>query len=190
MNVDVSIEPTLLPAIEQFVNRLGAASKEQILRFFSAHHKDTVLWCLERLIHNPKLNFDEKSNLLVPRIPTIRKPELAEAMQKAVWILSEFGDVNVLDYAAMNFPQSLLIVTTDNHVYDVTVITARNVDAVLAVGRIYKAQNTPEMARSNDVINHIALVSSKSIGEKLRGAGYDSYCILEPRTNRPRYFTW
>lgn len=186
--IDPTIEPTLYPAIEQLVNRIGGVTEEQITKYFRVHHKDTVLWCLSRLVHNPRINYDETKKLYVPRAPQLQKPAVAEAVKKAAWVLAEFGDTNVLDYIQMGYPQSLLIVTTDNKAYDVTVVNAANAGVIRSVNRIYRQQNTPN-TDAEDAINHIALVTSETVAAEVRNAGFDCYCILD-RTHTPQYHTF
>lgn len=192
--IDMSIEPTLYPKIENFVNKTGAVTKEQIIRFFRVHHKDTVEWCLERLVCNPRINYSEREKKFFPRVPTIRSKEGAEAMDKAIWILAEFGDTRIRDFMAVGYPQSLLIITTDNNVYDITVMNSLNVDVIKTVIPFYRKLNTPGYEGENgdfeempDMINHIALLSSKSLADKIRGSYFSCYCTLNPQTHTPEY---
>ena len=194
--IDVNVEPTLYPRIEQFVCKLGAVTKDQILRYFRIHHKDTVEWCLERLLRNPKINYSEREKKYFPRVPTVRTEAESKAMDKAIWILAEFGDTNVQDFMAVGFPQSLLIITTDNSVYDVTVMNSANIDVVKTVIPFYRKLNTPGKDAGEgskyfeempDIINHIALVPSRDLSKKLLGSYFSCYCTLNPQTNTPEY---
>ena len=194
--IDMSVEPTLYPSIEQFISKLGAVSKEQVLRYFRIHHKDTVEWCLERLLRDPKINYSEREKKYFPRVPTIRTEDEAKALEQAIWVLAEFGDTNVQDFMTIGFPQSLLIITTDNNVYDVTVMNSLNIDVVKTVIPFYRKVNTPGKDSADgepyfdempDIINHIALVSTRDLGKRLPGSYFSCYCTLNPQTKTPEY---
>lgn len=194
--IDMSVAPTLYPSIEQFVAKLGAVSKEQIMRYFRVHHKDTIEWCLNRLVRDPKINYSEREKKYFPRVPTIRTESEAKALEKAIWVLAEFGDTEVEDFMTIGYPQSLMIITTDNVVYDVTVMNSLNVDIIKTVIPFYQKLNTPGKGGVDgvpyfeempDIINHIALVPSRDVARKLLGSYFSCYCILNPQTNTPDY---
>ena len=200
--IDVTAEPTLMLKIENFINTLGAVSRDQILRYFRVHHKDTINWCLERLIANPKINYSEREKKFFSHTPTIRTKQAADDLDKAIWILAEMGDTEVEDFTVLPFPHSLLIITVDNSVYDVTVFTAftaANISTKKAVIPFYVKLNTPglddpdapaKFVEMPDIINHIALVPTRSLGEKLRGSYFDSFCTLNSQTHTPEYHSW
>ncbi len=172
--------------IYKFMRNVGVARKEQILRFFSDERDAVRLeYYLEQMIKNRMLDYDERTEVFSwHRMVKVVEQEVKLRL-KALWVVVAFKSSRVREIVLLNYPFQFLIITHDNLVYDIS-CCYETIDATLAM----RTYNLNRIDGIEDEINHIAIVDSEELGNKIGTLGFfDSYCILD-KNHKPKYSTW
>lgn len=102
----------------------------------------------------------------------------------AFWVIANMGAENVRYIVACNDATKYAVVLEDGSTNDITVCQTAE-DA--RVGQL-----TRDLQGEEDDITHIALCYSVEAGEamksKLKAYGYDTYCVVDERTHKVKYY--
>ncbi len=162
---------------------VGTLEREQLVRFFSDEMQEVRLKkLLETLVLTNYLKYDENRERYSYHASPALSEDVTERKIHAFWPLACWGSRSVLQIYPLDYPSQFMAITPDNLVYDITVCRTPN-DAQLAktVRELQAVRGVP------DDINHMAVVLSAEVGEKLKVYGFDMYCIIDPFTHTPDY---
>lgn len=167
------------------VRSIGEVRRDQLLRFFrDADDADSVDYYVTQLAKERVLDINTRKNhVKFHSSPAIKDAEIVKRIT-AFWVVADFGSNNIREVVTMEYPSQILFVTSSNDVYDLTVCSTR-MDAQLAL----RARKLSLPEGIEDVINHIAIVSTQKEGEALAPYQFDSFCLLDA-DKIPGYYTW
>ena len=163
----------------------GTLERTQLMRFFSDEMIESRLGAvLDKLVLNNYLKYNPDTDTYTYHAAPDLKPDIIKRRIRAFWVLANWGSTSILQVYVLNYPFQFMVVTTDNTVFDIVVCNSVN-EAQLArhVWNISAIKNVP------DDVNHIAVVPTAEIGEKVRPYGFDSYCLINPFTKETSYVT-
>lgn len=172
--------------LDLFMSQVGYASYRQISRFFRMTCPEDVL---KRIVDDQIYSLslvvvDEQEKIYRwKNTPPLSYFKIQRRL-KAIDVLSTLRAIQVTDITPMCYPRELAFITPvkdkDNdgilthRLYDISVIED---DAVAQYDTGIRWSSLPKGAP--DLVNHIAVVSSPALGEKLlRNYGFTAYAII------------
>ncbi len=174
--------------IRDVVRSMGTLSVEQLFLFFrNAGDSESVEYYIKQLLSMRIFDYDKVRNWVTYHgaygMPGI-KEETIRRRQMAFWVVAYFGYENIREVTQLKYPSQILFITEDNASYDLTVCTTE-----MEASQAVRARTIREPADLPDDVNHIAIVRDKELGAKILPYGFDSYCILDPTSKTPSYYT-
>lgn len=166
------------------VRVLGAILPEQICRFFSQSVEDADITNeqIKRHVSISDFGIDEESNRVFLNGAARYSPEVEENMERAIWILVNFGAEDVRDFFVGQGPTYIVFFSNDGTAYDISVVNS-----------ISDAQ-TAKMLRQRfsfgfeqDKIIHFAVVPDQDMARIAKGYGFDYVCLLD-EDNQTEYY--
>lgn len=165
------------------LQNLGALEREQILRFFDDElSREAIEAMLKTLEDYSFLRYDAEKDLYRYHSEPEESDELTSRRVQAFWVPAAARSANILQICRMHYPTQLMFITPKNIVYDVTVCMSEN-DAMLFRNALRASRNKTE----KDIVNHVALVKDRDLGQSLGKYGFDCYCTVQPVSHIVRY---
>ena len=169
--------------IMSLMQNVGTLERQQIKTFFSAElapnkveHFLDQLAIKHILIYNKER--DTYSFIGTPQM----SPDVSRRLLYAFWVIAALGSNNVQELFITRFPTQYLVITTENDVYDITVVETFH-DAVLA----QRIRSETLCKGLPDIINHIAVLGREIEITNLKNCGFDCYCTIDPVTKTVKY---
>lgn len=169
--------------IQDLLRIIGTASVDQLVKFFrNAPDAANVRYYIEEMRKLSILDYEPSSNWVRYRDAPGLNDDVERRRVMAFWIVAEFGYDFVREITPLRYPSQLLFITETDEVYDVTVCVSEKEAQLVATTRPLHSLPGVE-----DDVNHIALVIRPDVGDKVLKYGFDSYCVLDPKTKEPHY---
>ena len=165
------------------MQHIGTLTEEQLTRFFSdAMSVPRIQNLLDKMVTYSYLKYDEAlKRYTFHGFPEINK-DIVDKRIRAFWVLANWGSNSILEVYTLPYPLQFFIITPDNFAFDITVCNSMN-EAQIA-RHVWDANAVKGVP---DDVNHIAVVPTAELGEKLRPYGFDSYCLIDPFTQETFY---
>ncbi len=162
---------------------VGTLEREQLVRFFSDEMSQARIGkMLEKLVLANYLKYDPATEQYTYHAAPEIKKDIVDRKILAFWPLASWGSNSLLQIYPLDYPSQFMAITPDNIVYDITVCRSTNEAQIAKTVRDLHA-----VKGVADDINHMAVVTSASIGEQLRPYGFDMYCTIHPFSHEPSY---
>lgn len=160
------------------MQEMGKLRRDQLIRFFASELPPMqTKHLLDQLEINHALIYDEENDTYkFPGAPKL-VPDLEKKMITAFWVLVKAGSKSVMQVMRGRFPTQIAFISSDNNMYDVTVITTEQ-DAKLA----QKVRNDHIAANEVDITTHIGIIYRESDIRFLENYGFDICARVNPTT--------
>ena len=174
------------------ISTARSIKKSQLVRFFQNQCSEKQIdYYLENLSNSNFIKYDPKSDIIswVGGVPV--KDDILRPRRTAFWTIAAIGSENIREFCVRGFPSQFLFITTENNVYDVTVVNSKPI-AMLARMEWNRSLicNGNEKGEHGDLVNHIALIPKEYVKDldffNLEEYGFDTYCVLDS-DNMPMY---
>ncbi len=154
---------------------------DQIKDFFrnNSEAKLSLDYLIERLSRERVFDYDERTGIVHFHQHGKIKDRYIGNYCKAFWILSAIGEDKIREIIMLPYPSQFMFVTDDNEVHDITVASSEP-EVSLALRKFINSTPTG----TNDLVEHILLLRSKSEYEKYKPYDFDTYVVLN-RQNKP-----
>lgn len=171
--------------IVSLLKEVGTLEKEQIIRFFA----DTLMpsrcsYLLEKLTAERFLIYDAKRGWYSYSAAAKMDELVVKRRIHAFWVQANMGSKKIKQTHVLNWPRQFFMIDDEDYSYDITACTTVN-EASIA-----KHEWDFSLVRNQiDDVNHIAVVNSRELGERLFDLGFDNYCIVNPLDHKVSYYT-
>ncbi len=167
-----------------FINEMHITTRPQIYKFFATYQSDSLDFQIDYLVRTHDVL--QKGEFFYSKECSDNETVRATTV-KAGWVMASFKEENIKQFWHLDLPQSLLFVTNEDQVYDVTVISSENEAKTVPflVKRIIEHDTKDGFP---DPVNHIAVLNNISNAKIIATAGvFDSFCIIDKMGN-PKYY--
>lgn len=176
---------TLRDNLTLFISTFGIVKRRHIMNLFAKNHAPKAIkYHMDALIRECRVLLDEDGNVVSKHSPHLTR-EYMMAQFKALDVLCNFQDTDIRAFYPAQYPCSLLFITEDNDVYDVTVIDYNNYNALSNLIPIIRSSQLPKDIE--DIVYHIAVVPSSDFIPMIANLPFDQYCVLDDDGN-PEFY--
>ena len=172
--------------ILSLLQTVGTLYKEQIVRFFApelpAFH---VVNLLNQLVVKHILIYDAEADTFSFIGAAHYEKNVQERVMKAFWVLAATGSADVIEIVMTRYPTQFMFITNkeSDNCFDVTVVNSEH-EALVA-----QRMRSIELIRdTSDVVSHIAVLRRPEDANMLKNAGFDMYCVIDPKTKEVKYY--
>lgn len=168
------------------MQQLGTLKREQLIQFFSDEMTpNRIKYLLDKLVINHYLNYDPVKDRYSYHAAPKEKEEVVSRRIQAFYVPANMGSVEIMTIELLPYPLCLSFIGADNTCYDVSYITS--VSEATFVKRHIEASIPKD---TTDNVNHIAVVPTAVIGEKLKPYGFDCYGIVNHNDGSINYVSF
>lgn len=173
--------------LKLFIKTFGCVKRRHIENLFGKNHSPKAIkYQMDTLVRECVVVIDEDWNVSDKNAPHLTREYLA-AQFKALDVLCCMEDTDIRAFYPAQYPCSLVFITEDNAVYDVTVFDYNNYNALInLVPLVREAQMQKNV---EDFVIHIAVVPDTELIPHIAGLHFDQYCVLDENGNAEFYET-
>ncbi|MBQ1735999.1 MAG: hypothetical protein II038_14225 [Lachnospiraceae bacterium] len=173
--------------LKLFIKTFGCVKRRHIENLFGkTHSPKAIKFQMDTLIRDRVVVIDEDGNVSYKSAPPMTREYLANQF-KALDVLCCMEDTDIRDFYPAQYPCSLLFITEDNSVYDVTVFDYNNYNALSnLVPLVREAQ---QQRKVEDIVIHIAVVPDTELIPYIAALRFEQYCVIDEYGNAEFYET-
>lgn len=179
------LTPSLSVQICDFIRCFGVVRERQVRKFFADWGTGDVEHILHYLIANGEVVRHQEEYLSYNRKLPKPLPYYMPCMD-AIDVMAMLRSQNVIWANRDDFPLEITFLTTDNNIYDVCVFDEQWLVKYTLIPRI-RGQGLP--LGESDPIQHVAVVPSVELAQKLSPLGFDLYAVVDRNSGHAELFS-